>query len=71
MSAWPSWRSCSSVPATRGDDIFEVFNDDYARLPPACAALWLAEDMLRRSSPLRLHGVSQGCTPNRLPSRGV
>ena len=43
----------------RGDYSFEVFNDDYQQLPlPVVAerarraALWLAEDVLRRSVPL-------------------
>jgi len=43
----------------RGDYSFEVFNDDYQQLPlPTVAArarrsaLWLAEDVLRRSDPL-------------------
>jgi len=43
----------------RGDYSFEVFNDDYQQLPlPVVAArarksaLWLAEDVLRRSTPL-------------------
>jgi sugar phosphate isomerase/epimerase len=43
----------------RGDYSFEVFNDDYQQLPlPAVAerarksAVWLAEDILRRSTPL-------------------
>jgi sugar phosphate isomerase/epimerase len=43
----------------RGDYSFEVFNDDYVQLPlPVVAerarksALWLAEDVLRRSQPL-------------------
>jgi sugar phosphate isomerase/epimerase len=43
----------------RGDYSFEVFNDDYQQLPlPAVAerarraAVWLAEDVLRRSVPL-------------------
>ena len=43
----------------RGDYSFEVFNDDYQQLPlPAVAerarrsALWLAEDVLQRSTPL-------------------
>jgi sugar phosphate isomerase/epimerase len=43
----------------RGDYSFEVFNDDYQQLPlPMVAerarrsALWLAEDVLRRSTPL-------------------
>ncbi len=42
-----------------GDYSFEVFNDDYQQLPlPVVAerarksALWLAEDVLRRSTPL-------------------
>jgi len=42
-----------------GDYSFEVFNDDYQQLPlPTVAerarrsALWLAEDILRRSMPL-------------------
>ena len=44
----------------RGDYSFEVFNDDYQQLPlPAVAerarraALWLAEDVLHRSTPTR------------------
>jgi sugar phosphate isomerase/epimerase len=44
----------------RGDYSFEVFNDDYQQLPlPVVAerarraAVWLAEDVLRRSVPLR------------------
>jgi sugar phosphate isomerase/epimerase len=43
----------------RGDYSFEVFNDDYQQIPlPTVAArgwrsaLWLAEDVLRRSVPL-------------------
>jgi len=43
----------------RGDYSFEVFNDDYQQLPlPTVAerarrsAIWLAEDILRRSTPL-------------------
>ena len=43
----------------RGDYSFEVFNDDYQQLPLATvaerarrAAVWLAEDVLRRSVPL-------------------
>ncbi|TSE35218.1 Inosose isomerase [Tepidimonas fonticaldi] len=51
----------------RGDYSFEVFNDDYQQLPlPTVAqrarrsAVWLAEDVLRRSTPL----------PNRLRLRG-
>jgi sugar phosphate isomerase/epimerase len=43
----------------RGDYSFEVFNDDYLQLPlPTVAerarraAVWLAEDILRRSTPL-------------------
>ncbi|MFM9969899.1 MAG: sugar phosphate isomerase/epimerase family protein [Burkholderiales bacterium] len=42
-----------------GDYSFEVFNDDYTQMPPATvadrayrAALWLSEDVLRRSVPL-------------------
>ena len=42
-----------------GDYSFEVFNDDYQQLPLATvaqrgrrSALWLAEDVLRRSTPL-------------------
>ena len=42
----------------RGDYSFEVFNDDYQQLPlPTVAerarvsALWLAEDVLQRSTP--------------------
>jgi sugar phosphate isomerase/epimerase len=44
----------------RGDYSFEVFNDDYQALPlpTVCerarrAAVWLAEDVLQRSAPLR------------------
>jgi len=44
----------------RGDFSFEVFNDDYQQLPlPVVAerarrsAVWLAEDVLRRSTPVR------------------
>ena len=43
----------------RGDYSFEVFNDDYVQMPlpmvasaRARSALWLAEDVLRRSAPL-------------------
>ena len=43
----------------RGDYSFEVFNDDYKQLPlpmvaerARASALWLAEDVLRRSAPL-------------------
>jgi sugar phosphate isomerase/epimerase len=43
----------------RGDYSFEVFNDDYVQMPlpfvaqrAARSALWLAEDVLRRSVPL-------------------
>jgi len=43
----------------RGDYSFEVFNDDYQQLPldtvarrASRSALWLAEDVLRRSTPL-------------------
>jgi sugar phosphate isomerase/epimerase len=43
----------------RGDYSFEVFNDDYQQIPPATvaararrAAIWLGEDVLRRSTPL-------------------
>jgi sugar phosphate isomerase/epimerase len=43
----------------RGDYSFEVFNDDYQQMPQATvaararrSALWLAEDVLRRSVPL-------------------
>ena len=54
----------------RGDYSFEVFNDDYQQLPlPVVAerarraAVWLAEDLLRRSTPLpgamRLRGAAQ------------
>lgn len=46
----------------RGDYSFEVFNDDYQQLPlPVVAerarksALWLSEDVLRRSTPLPNH----------------
>jgi sugar phosphate isomerase/epimerase len=45
----------------RGDYSFEVFNDDYQQLPlPTVAerarraALWLAEDVLQRSAPVRV-----------------
>jgi sugar phosphate isomerase/epimerase len=55
----------------RGDYSFEVFNDDYQQMPlPAVAerarrsALWLGEDVLRRSMPLpgrmRLREVGSG-----------
>ncbi|MDE1947359.1 MAG: sugar phosphate isomerase/epimerase [Burkholderiales bacterium] len=51
----------------RGDYSFEVFNDDYQQMPlPTVAerarrsALWLAEDVLQRSTPL----------PNRVALRG-
>jgi len=51
----------------RGDYSFEVFNDDYQGLPPPTvaerarrSALWLAEDVLQRSTPL----------PNRVTLRG-
>ena len=44
----------------RGDYSFEVFNDDYQQMPLATvaerarkSALWLGEDVLRRSVPLR------------------
>jgi sugar phosphate isomerase/epimerase len=43
----------------RGDYSFEVFNDDYQQIPPAAvaqraqrSAVWLGEDVLRRSVPL-------------------
>jgi sugar phosphate isomerase/epimerase len=43
----------------RGDHSFEVFNDDYRQMPPATvvrrardSALWLSQDVLRRSMPL-------------------
>ena len=43
----------------RGDYCFDVYNDDYARMPAATvaerarrSAIWLAEDVLRRSVPL-------------------
>jgi sugar phosphate isomerase/epimerase len=43
----------------RGDYSFEVFNDDYQQMPLTAvtqrakkAALWLGEDVLRRSVPL-------------------
>ncbi|HRI17738.1 MAG TPA: sugar phosphate isomerase/epimerase family protein [Burkholderiaceae bacterium] len=52
----------------RGDYSFEVFNDDYQQMPPATvaararrAAIWLGEDVLRRSTPL----------PNRMRLRPV
>ncbi len=55
----------------RGDYSFEVFNDDYQQLPlPTVAArarraaLWLAEDVLRRSSPL----PGRGGPARRLPA---
>ena len=44
----------------RGDYSFEVFNDDYQQMPLATvaerarrSALWLSEDVLQRSTPLR------------------
>ena len=54
-----------------GDYSFEVFNDDYQQMPPATvaerayrAALWLGEDVLKRSIPmpgqLRLRGQRAG-----------
>ena len=43
----------------RGDYSFDVFNDDYRQMPPATvaerayrAALWLGEDVLKRSVPI-------------------
>jgi hypothetical protein len=43
----------------RGDYSFEVFNDDYQQLPQPlvaqrahASALWLSEEVLRRSVPL-------------------
>jgi sugar phosphate isomerase/epimerase len=52
----------------RGDYSFEVFNDDYQQLPPPMvaqrarrSAVWLAEGILRRSTPL----------PNRMRLRGT
>ncbi len=52
----------------RGDYSFEVFNDDYQQMPPATvaararrAAIWLGEDVLRRSTPL----------PNRMRLRSM
>ena len=43
----------------RGDYSLEVFNDDYQQMPPATvaqrpyrSAVWLGEDILRRSVPL-------------------
>ena len=59
----------------RGDYSFEVFNDDYQQLPlPVVAerarraAVWLAEDVLRRSVPLphTLHRAPPA--PSRAPS---
>lgn len=55
----------------RGDYSFEVFNDDYGQLPLATvcerarrSAIWLSEDVLRRSVPLpnqiRLRGRATG-----------
>jgi len=51
----------------RGDYSFEVFNDDYSQMPPATvaqrarrSAIWLGEDVLRRSVPL----------PNQIRLRG-
>ncbi|MFT3956902.1 MAG: sugar phosphate isomerase/epimerase [Piscinibacter sp.] len=51
----------------RGDYSFEVFNDDYQQIPPETvadharrAAVWLGEEVLRRSVPL----------PNRMRLRG-
>lgn len=55
-----------------GDYSFEVFNDDYLNLslPVVCerahrSAVWLAEDVLRRSTPL------PGAMRLRLPAQGV
>ena len=61
----------------RGDYSFEVFNDDYQQLPQSLvaqrahtSALWLSEEVLRRSVPLpnamRLQ-AAQGQRPARLP----
>ncbi len=51
----------------RGDYSFEVFNDDYQQIPleavcarARCAAVWLGEEVLRRSVPL----------PNRMRLKG-
>jgi sugar phosphate isomerase/epimerase len=60
----------------RGDFSFEVFNDDYQQLPlPVVAerarrsAVWLAEDVLRRSTPasdqMRLKRVARAVSPVR------
>jgi sugar phosphate isomerase/epimerase len=60
----------------RGDFSFEVFNDDYQQLPlPVVAerarrsAVWLAEDVLRRSTPasdqMRLKRVARAVSPLR------
>lgn len=60
---------CLARMGYRGDYSFEVFNDDYQQLPLATvaararrAAVWLAEDILRRSTPLpgqmQLRGAS-------------
>ncbi len=59
---------CLDHMGYRGDYSFEVFNDDYQQLPLATvaararrAAVWLAEDILRRSTPL----------PGQMQLRGV
>ena len=51
----------------RGDYSFEVFNDDYAQLPPAVVAerarrsvKWLTDQVSRRSLPLRHPGTVRG-----------
>ena len=56
----------------RGDYSFEVFNDDYQQMPQATvaararrSALWLAEDILRRSVPVCWSGRSPGASGRR------
>jgi len=64
----------------RGDYSFEVFNDDYQQLPQSLvaqraqtSALWLSEEVLRRSVPLpnamRLHKNPAGPAPARSGAR--
>jgi len=62
----------------RGDYSFEVFNDDYQQIPPAAvaerarrSALWLGEEVLRRSVPLpgamRLRRARAAAAPEQAP----
>ena len=55
----PSWCIRLDALGYRGDYSFEVFNDDYQQMPPATvaerarrSAVWLGEEVLRRSVPL-------------------